>query len=105
MRLTGMRSQGEGRGGPAQVSRVQSGIILQQGARRAAPARIREPVRRADSDLLPPDVQGSSKSRRPESPVQDGDVLKQETQVEALSGAREQVRGAMCVQVDKEGCR
>jgi hypothetical protein len=101
MRLTGVRGQGEGRGGPAQVSRVQSGAVLLQGARRTAQVRAREPVRRADSNLRPLEVQEAGRSRRQVSPMQGGDILQQETQVEALISAREQVRGAAFVQVKR----
>jgi hypothetical protein len=94
MRLTGVRSQGEGRGDPTQVSRVPSGVVLQQGARCAAQAGARESLRRANSDLRPSDVREASRSRCQVSPVQGGDVLQQEAQVAALVGAREQMRGA-----------
>jgi ribosomal protein L16/L10AE len=89
MRVHGVPGQGKGRGDPAQVSRVQSGVVLQQGARRAAHARARESLRRADSDLRLPEVQGTSRRRYHVSPVQGGDVLQQEAQDEVLVGARE----------------
>jgi hypothetical protein len=69
MRLTGVRGQGQGRGGPAQVPRMQSGVVLQQGARRAAQAGARELVQRADFYLRPLDVQKASRSRRQVPPV------------------------------------
>jgi hypothetical protein len=61
MRLPGVPGEGKGRGGPAQVCRVQSGAVLLQGARRAARARARELLRRADSGLRLPEVQGASR--------------------------------------------
>jgi hypothetical protein len=94
VRVPGVRGQGEGRGGPAQVSRVQSGVVLQQGARRAAHARARELLRRADSDLRPPGVRGASIRACDLSPVQGGIVLQQKPQVSTHVGARDQVRGA-----------
>jgi hypothetical protein len=81
------------------MSRVQSGVVLQQSARRVAQARARELVQRADSDLRPLDVQEASRSRRQVSSVQGGDVLQQEAQGKALGGAREQVRGAARIQI------
>ena len=45
VRVPGVRGQGERRGGPTQVRRVQSGVVLQQGARCAAHARARELLR------------------------------------------------------------
>jgi hypothetical protein len=102
MRLTCVRGQGEGRGSAAQVSWVQSGVVLQQGARRAASAGTREPVQRANSDLRPLDVQEASGSRHQVSPVQGGDVLQQEAQGKAFGSARGQMRGAARVQIDRQ---
>ena len=81
------------------VCRVQSGAVLLQGPRRATPARARELLRRADSGLRLPGVRGTGRSQV--SPVQGGDVLQQEAQVEALVGARELVRGAARVEIDR----
>jgi hypothetical protein len=94
VRVPGVRGQGQGRGSPAQVSWVQSGVVLQQGARRAAHARARELLRRADSDLRPSGVRGESIRACDLSPVQGGVVLQQKPQVSTHVGAREQVRGA-----------
>jgi hypothetical protein len=58
-----------------EVSRVQSGDLLLQGARRAAPGRAREPVRRADSYVRLPNVQEASGSQNQVSAVQGGGVL------------------------------
>jgi hypothetical protein len=90
MRVHGVPGQGEGRGDSAQVCRVQIGAVLLQGPRRSALARTRELLRRADSALRLPGVHGASRCRHQVSPVQGGDVLQQETQGEALVGAREQ---------------
>jgi hypothetical protein len=104
MRLAGV--PGERRGaehrGTQEVSRVQSGVILLQGPRRAAHVRARESVRRADSGLRLPEVQKTSRCRCHMSPVQGGDVLQQETQVETLVGAREQVRGASLIKIERD---
>jgi hypothetical protein len=89
MRVPGVSGEGEGRGDPAQVCRVQSGVVLLQGPRRAAFTRAREFLRRADSALRLPGVRGVCGSRYHVSPVQGGDLLQQEAQVEALVGARE----------------
>jgi ankyrin repeat protein len=67
--------QGEGRGGPAQVRWVQSGVVLQQGARCATYARARELLRRADSCLQLAGVRGASVRACRVSEVQGGDVL------------------------------
>jgi ankyrin repeat protein len=84
-----------------EMSWVQSGGVLQQGARGAALSRAREFVRRADSDLRPPEVQGASRHRYQVPPVQGGDVLQQEAQVEARVGARGQVRRVVRVQIGR----
>ena len=101
MRVPGVPGQVQGRIGLAQVCRVQIGVVLLQGPRRAALARARELLRGADSALRLPGVQGASR-RGPchVSSVQGGDVLQQEAQGEALIGAREQwcVRGAARVE-------
>ena len=100
MRVPGVPGQGGGRGNTAQVCRVQSDPVLLQGPRRAAHARARELLRRADSGLRLPEVRGASRCRYHVSAVQGGGVLQQEAQVEALVGAREQwcVRGAARVE-------
>jgi hypothetical protein len=98
-----VRGQGEGRRGPAQVRRVQSGVVLQQGARRAAHARARELLRGADSDLQLTGVRGSSVRACHVSAVQGGDVLQQGAQDGARDSARGSVRGAALVSVDMEG--
>ena len=95
--MPGERRGPEARRKIQKVSRVQSGDLLLQGPRRAAPVRARESVRRADSGLRLPEVQEASRHRHQVSPVQGGDVLLREAQVEALVGAREQVRGAALV--------
>ena len=82
------------------MSRVQSGTVLLHGARHAAHARAQELLQRADSDLRLPEVRGTSRCRHHVSAVQGGDVLQQEAQGEALFGAREQVRGAVRVEID-----
>jgi hypothetical protein len=86
--------QGEGRGGPAQVRRVQSGVVLQQGARRAAHARAQEFLRGADSCLQLAGVRGASVHACHVSPLQGGDILQQGAQGQALDSARGSVRGA-----------
>jgi hypothetical protein len=74
-RLPGERREPEARQQIREVPRVQSGGILLQGARRAAPGRARELVRGADSDLRLPDVQEASRSQNKVSAVQGGEVL------------------------------
>ena len=91
MRVPGVRDQGEGRRGPAQVSRMQSGAVLLHNARHAAHARAQELMQRADSDLRLAGLQGTSRCRHHVSAVQGGDVLQQEAQGEAQGEAREQV--------------
>jgi hypothetical protein len=80
------------------VCRVQSGVVLLQGPRRAALARARELLRRVNPNLRLPGVRGTGRSQV--SPVQGVDVLQKEAQDEALVGARELVRGAVRVEVD-----
>ena len=96
---------GERRGaeprGTQEVPRVQSGVVLLQRPRRTAHGRARESVRGADSGLRLPEVRKTRRRRRHMSPVQGGDVLQQEAQVEALVGAREQVRGAVLIEIDR----
>jgi hypothetical protein len=102
MRVSTVRGQGERRGGPAQVRRVQSGVVLQQGARCAAHARARELLRGADSCLRIAGVRGASIRACHVWPVQGGDVLQQEAQDGARDSARGQVRGAALVSVEDE---
>ena len=83
------------------MPRVQSGAVLLQGTRCAAHGRARESVQGADSDLRSPDVQEASRCRCQMSPMQGGDILQQEAQGEARVGAREQVRGAVLLQVKR----
>ncbi len=87
VRVSTVRGQSEGRGGPAQVRRVQSGVVLQQGARCAAHARARELLRGADSGLQLAGVRGASVRACHVSAVQGGDVLQQEAQGQALDSA------------------
>ena len=105
MRLTGVPGERRGpepRREIQEVSRLPCGNLLLQGPRRAASARARESVQGADSDLrLLSRVQGTSRCRHQVSPVQGSDVLQQEAQIEALVGAREQVRGAVFVEIDR----
>ena len=98
VRVPGVRGQGEGRD-PAQMCRVQGRVVLRQGPRHTAQARAREILRRADSDLRLPCVReaGSYQVRT----VQGGDVLWREAHVKALVGARERVRGAARVSLDR----
>jgi hypothetical protein len=106
VRLTGVPGKGrrpESRQPIREVSRVQSGVVLQQSARRAAQTRARELVRGADSGLRPSEVRETSRPRCQVSAVQGGDVLQQEAQIEACVGARQQVRGAAHVQVAWRG--
>ena len=87
VRVSTVRGQGERRGGPAQVRRVQSGVVLQQGARCAAHARAQELLRGAYSGLRLAGVRGASVRACHVSPVQGGDVLQQEAQGQALDSA------------------
>ena len=87
VRVPGVWGQGERRGGPAQVRRVQSGVVLQQGARCAAHARAQELLRGADSGLRLAGVRGASVRACHVSAVQGGDVLQQEAQGQALDSA------------------
>ena len=98
--VPGERRGPEARQQIREVSRVQSGDLLLQGPRRAAHGRARESVRRADSDLRLPEVHKAGRHRCQVSAVQGGDVLQQEAQIEALVGAREQMRGAALVSVE-----
>ena len=92
MRAPGVRGESEGRRDPAQMCRVQGRAVLRQKARRNAQARARELLQRADTGLRLPRVRETCFRQLPE--VQGGDVLLRSTQVEALCGARERVRGA-----------
>ena len=94
MRVPRVRDQGEGRRGPAQVSRMQSGAVLLHDARHATHARAQELMQGADSDLRLAGLQGTSRCRHLVSAVQGCDVLQQEAQGEAQGEAREQVRGS-----------
>ncbi len=87
MRVSTVRGHGDRRGGPAQVRRVQSGVVLQQGARRAAHARAQELLRGAYSGLRLAGVRGASVHACHVSAVQGGDVLQQEAQGQALDSA------------------
>jgi hypothetical protein len=100
--LPSKRCRPAGRQQIREVSRVQSGGVLLQGARRAAHGRARESVQGADSDLRLSDVQEASRRRYQVSAVQGGDVLQQEAQGDARVGAREQVRGAVLVQINRQ---
>jgi hypothetical protein len=103
VRVPGVWGQDEGRGGPTQVRRVQSGVVLQQGARCAAHARARELLRGAHSCLRLAGVRRASIRACHVSAVQGGDVLQQGAQGQALDSARGQVRGAALISIESEG--
>ena len=73
-----------------------SDAVLLQGPRRAAPARARELLQRADANLRLPGMRGAGRGQVPA--VQGGAVLQHEAQDKALVGARELVRGAARVE-------
>ena len=99
--VPGERRGPEARRKIQEVPRLQSGDLLLQGPCCKALSRARESVRGANSDLRPPELQGTGRHRYLVSAVQGGDVLQQEAQGEALVGAREQVRGAVLVEIGR----
>ena len=98
VRVPRVRGQGERRRDPAQMSRVQGRAVLRQEPRHPAHARARELLRRADSDVRLPRMRGSS-SYNVLGMRRGGVLLRQEAHAEAQSGARERLRGAVCVGV------
>ena len=102
MRLPGVRGECRGprHSQTVEVSAVPDSDLLLHGPRRTAPRRPRESLRRAAADLRLSWVLGASRDlvlgvRR------GGVLLRQEAHAEAQGGARERVRGAVRVSVDR----